>query len=173
MALGGLFADHWPFLAAAGLLVAVGVWDDVFGVSPLVRFMVQSLAVLIFAVAGGVYLADLGEILPVVGVLSLGWMAIPFTVFAGVGAINAFNLSDGVDGLCGTLALVALAGLGVAAGMAGKTSELMLTVALIGGVARNVGFVKSLEEDLETELLIPEEPEYVGALGAALVATDQ
>ena len=44
-------------------------------------------------------------------------------------------------------------------------------VALVGGVARNVGFVDSMKRDLETELLIPEDPEYVGALGAALGAT--
>lgn len=136
--LGDLFVDHWPFLAAASLLVTVGVWDDVSGVSPPVRLTVQSLAILIIATFGGVYLADLGNILPGVGVFSLGWMAIPVTVFAGVGAINAFNLSDGVDGVCGTLALVALAGLGVAAGMAGKTSELLLIATLIGGV---VGFL--------------------------------
>jgi len=46
-------------------------------------------------------------------------------------------------------------------------------IALIGGVARNVGFVKSLEEDLETTVLIPDEPEFVGALGAALAAADE
>ena len=46
-------------------------------------------------------------------------------------------------------------------------------IALIGGVARNIGFVKSLQEDLQTTVLIPEEPEFVGALGAALVATDE
>ncbi len=46
-------------------------------------------------------------------------------------------------------------------------------IALIGGVAKNIGFVKSLEEDLETTVLIPEEPEFVGALGAALIATDE
>jgi benzoyl-CoA reductase subunit D len=46
-------------------------------------------------------------------------------------------------------------------------------IALIGGVAYNVGFVKSLEEDLETKLLIPERPEFVGALGAALVAAER
>jgi predicted CoA-substrate-specific enzyme activase len=43
-------------------------------------------------------------------------------------------------------------------------------VVLIGGVARNVGFVESLNRDLETEVRLPEEPEFVGALGAALVA---
>jgi benzoyl-CoA reductase subunit D len=43
-------------------------------------------------------------------------------------------------------------------------------IALIGGVAYNIGFVKSLEDDLKTKVLIPERPEFVGALGAALVA---
>ncbi len=45
-------------------------------------------------------------------------------------------------------------------------------IALIGGVARNVGFVKSLNEDLETEVIIPDAPEFIGALGAAAIATD-
>lgn len=43
-------------------------------------------------------------------------------------------------------------------------------VALIGGVARNPGFVDSLQRDLELEVLIPEDPEYISALGAALLA---
>ncbi|MDH5623761.1 MAG: CoA activase, partial [Candidatus Bathyarchaeota archaeon] len=41
-------------------------------------------------------------------------------------------------------------------------------VVLVGGVAKNVGFVNSLQKILEIELLVPEEPEFVGALGAAL-----
>ena len=110
MAFGGLFQDHAAFLAAATLLVTVGVLDDVYGIAPPVRLAVQAGAMLIIATVGGIYLADLGALVPAVGTLHLGWMAIPFTVFAGVGAINAFNLSDGVDGLCGTLTLVALVG---------------------------------------------------------------
>jgi predicted CoA-substrate-specific enzyme activase len=46
-------------------------------------------------------------------------------------------------------------------------------IALIGGVARNIGFVKSLNEDLQTEVIIPEDPEFVCALGAAVIATDK
>ena len=42
-------------------------------------------------------------------------------------------------------------------------------VVLIGGVARNEGFAQSLKKSLEVDILIPEEPEYVSALGAALV----
>ncbi len=41
-------------------------------------------------------------------------------------------------------------------------------VVLAGGVAKNVGFVDSLEKALEVKLLIPKEPEFIGALGAAL-----
>ena len=46
-------------------------------------------------------------------------------------------------------------------------------VALIGGLARNIGFVKSLEEDLEMKLLIPADPEFAGALGAALIGMNK
>lgn len=41
-------------------------------------------------------------------------------------------------------------------------------VVLVGGVAKNVGFVNSLQRTLGVELLVPEDPEFVGALGAAL-----
>lgn len=41
-------------------------------------------------------------------------------------------------------------------------------IILIGGVARNKGFVDALNRNLELEVIVPEEPEYVSALGAAL-----
>ena len=43
-------------------------------------------------------------------------------------------------------------------------------VVLLGGVAKDVGFVASLKRTLGTDILIPEEPLYAGAVGAALVA---
>lgn len=43
-------------------------------------------------------------------------------------------------------------------------------VVLVGGVAKNVGFVESLNQDLGLKAVVPENPEYVGALGAALAA---
>jgi benzoyl-CoA reductase subunit D len=46
-------------------------------------------------------------------------------------------------------------------------------VALIGGVAYNPGFVDSLTRALECEIIIPQDREYVGALGAALVAVER
>ncbi|KKM60950.1 hypothetical protein LCGC14_1536650 [marine sediment metagenome] len=49
-------------------------------------------------------------------------------------------------------------------------------VVLIGGVAKNIGFVDSMNRNLGFDLLVPKEPvspEYVTALGAALVARDK
>jgi benzoyl-CoA reductase subunit D len=44
-------------------------------------------------------------------------------------------------------------------------------VALVGGIAMNPGFVKCLESALDVQIMLPEEPEYIGALGAAISAT--
>ena len=43
-------------------------------------------------------------------------------------------------------------------------------IVLVGGVAKDAGFVASLKRRLGTEILIPEEPLYAGAVGAALIA---
>ncbi len=45
-------------------------------------------------------------------------------------------------------------------------------LALIGGVARNPGFVEALKRGLQMDVFVPEGPEYVGALGAALAALE-
>jgi len=45
-------------------------------------------------------------------------------------------------------------------------------VVLTGGVAQNEGVVKAISRTLGTRVLVPEEPLYSGALGAALLARD-
>ncbi len=45
-------------------------------------------------------------------------------------------------------------------------------VALIGGMALNPGFVEAMKRGLEMDVYVPEDPEYVGALGAALAAAE-
>jgi predicted CoA-substrate-specific enzyme activase len=45
-------------------------------------------------------------------------------------------------------------------------------VMMSGGVAKNVGVVQVLERLLNTEIIIPPEPQIVGALGAALYALE-
>ncbi len=43
-------------------------------------------------------------------------------------------------------------------------------IILVGGVAKDVGFVASLNRKLGINVMIPEYPEYAGALGAAIIA---
>ncbi len=45
-------------------------------------------------------------------------------------------------------------------------------VMVIGGVALNPGFIEGMKRGLEMEVFVPEEPEYVGAIGAALAAAE-
>lgn len=46
-------------------------------------------------------------------------------------------------------------------------------IAMSGGVAKSIGVVKALEKRLGVKLLVPEEPQIIGALGAALIAHDR
>lgn len=43
-------------------------------------------------------------------------------------------------------------------------------VVMIGGMAKNVGFVDSLKKNLELDVKVPEDADYMGALGAAEAA---
>jgi len=45
-------------------------------------------------------------------------------------------------------------------------------VVLIGGVALNRGFLPPLKKELNTDIIVPEYPEYVSALGAAILASE-
>jgi len=68
---------------------------------------------------------------------------------------------------------------GIHRAMAAKTLNLVERVgfepdcALIGGGAKDIGLVKSIEESLELSLLVPEQPQIVAALGAALIAREK
>lgn len=49
-------------------------------------------------------------------------------------------------------------------------------ISLIGGMAKNIGFVDAMNRNLGFDLLVPKDvvaPEYVSALGAALIAQDK
>jgi len=46
-------------------------------------------------------------------------------------------------------------------------------IVMTGGVARNQGVVRALEKRFKTEIVVPEMPQHMGALGAALIAADR
>ena len=54
----------------------------------------------------------------------------------------------------------------------GKRGKLEREFMMTGGVARNIGVVRAVEEKIDAEVIVPEEPDICGALGAALIASE-
>jgi len=45
-------------------------------------------------------------------------------------------------------------------------------VVMVGGMAKNAGFVDALKKNIKTDVIVPEDPDYMGALGAAEAAAE-
>ncbi len=54
-----------------------------------------------------------------------------------------------------------------------KRVGLVSPVAMAGGVAKNIGVVRAIEEEIGESLVVPPEPQIVGALGAAILAMEE
>jgi len=109
-----LFTFH--LIIAAGMVVLVGLLDDLFQLTALWRFSVQIVASLVVIYFTDTQLNTFGYLLFPAWDLQLGIFTIPVTVFGVVGVINALNMADGIDGLAAmtffspVLVMVLLAG---------------------------------------------------------------
>jgi UDP-GlcNAc:undecaprenyl-phosphate GlcNAc-1-phosphate transferase len=93
------------FLGASAILIFVGVLDDLKELSAKARFMAQIAAAVLMAVWSHNIIHSFGDLL-FFGEINLGYFAIPVTVFAAVGTINAVNMMDGIDGLLGSMSFI-------------------------------------------------------------------
>jgi UDP-GlcNAc:undecaprenyl-phosphate GlcNAc-1-phosphate transferase len=100
-------SQAWAFYLAGGLLILVGVVDDVKDLPWRVRVGAQVLAALGMVFLGGVSVQQLSDVFGVKD-FALGLLSIPVTVFVVVGVVNALNMADGIDGLAGGQALVSV-----------------------------------------------------------------
>jgi UDP-GlcNAc:undecaprenyl-phosphate GlcNAc-1-phosphate transferase len=122
------------FSAAASLLVVVGLYDDMRDLRWQWRILAQAIAALIIIYWGGVRVEQLGPLFGM-GEMSLGYLSVPFTIFATIGLINAMNMIDGADGMAGLLGLAALLMLTAAAMYAGNVALAQRLSVLCGGLA--------------------------------------
>ncbi|MEQ8313734.1 MAG: hypothetical protein RL839_01945 [Gammaproteobacteria bacterium] len=104
-----------PLLSLSALIVFIGVIDDIKDLRVIVRMTGHTLVAIAMAIVAGIQLESFGNIL-LGEEIALNSFALPVTVFATVGVINAINMSDGIDGLSGTLVVVALICIGIVAG---------------------------------------------------------
>lgn len=96
-----LMLREWQFsllvmLMAMGALLVVGILDDKFGLPVWFRFVVEILAVLGMIAFNGNMIDNFHGLFGIYGIPF--YVALPLSVFVGVGIINAINLIDGVDG---------------------------------------------------------------------------
>ena len=98
------------------------------------RFVAQIIASLIMIYGAGVVITDIGAVSFSGNVVYLGWLSVPFTVFATLGIINALNMCDGLDGLSGSLAFISLVGLFIGAISGQMNSNVILLTFLGAGV---------------------------------------
>lgn len=79
------------------IMLYIGTIDDILSLSPYLRFLIEIIVILALIYCNNYSLNDFH------GLWGIGnipqWVAVPLTVFACVGIINAINLIDGVNGL--------------------------------------------------------------------------
>lgn len=99
----------WTIYFALGLFIiyAIGLIDDVFGVSAKKKFLVQIFVSSLPPIAW-LYINNFYGFLGIEQVSF--WVGAPLTVFILVFIMNAINLIDGIDGLSAGLSLIALVG---------------------------------------------------------------
>lgn len=131
--------DWKTLVVAAGIMTAVGIYDDLRRCSPFTRFFFQISAALLMTSAGGLTVSRLGDLFGL-GIVILEASAVFFTIFCVVGVINALNMSDGLDGLAGGLALVATSWL-IVLSMANPLQDQANFVALVTLAAVIIGFL--------------------------------
>ncbi|MBE0622358.1 MAG: undecaprenyl/decaprenyl-phosphate alpha-N-acetylglucosaminyl 1-phosphate transferase [Burkholderiales bacterium] len=138
-ALLGGFATlaHPAFWVGLFMIAVTGALDDKFDLGPYIKFAAQIAAALLMIYWGGRLLHDLGRLVSE-ETLTLGRFAVPLTVFAVIGVVNAVNLCDGADGLAG--GLVFIAAFWIALISAGSGHAGTLALALLGCIAAFLAF---------------------------------
>jgi UDP-GlcNAc:undecaprenyl-phosphate/decaprenyl-phosphate GlcNAc-1-phosphate transferase len=126
-----------PVLLGGAAVMLIGLLDDIRGVPPWAKLLVQALAALYLYYCG--FRIDAVSN-PIGGqTVSLGVFALPLTVIWFVGMSNAFNLIDGLDGLAAGIGLFSTTTLFIAA-VVNERWEIVLLSAALGGAL--LGFLR-------------------------------
>jgi UDP-GlcNAc:undecaprenyl-phosphate GlcNAc-1-phosphate transferase len=120
----------------ACLIFCLGIYDDLRGAGPYLKFAVQAIAAAMLF-AGGMRVLDVPLIF---GSYSLPWfVGLPLTVLWVVAVTNAFNLIDGLDGLAAGSALFSTMVFFVCTLVNRSWLEALMSVTLAGAI---LGFLR-------------------------------
>ncbi len=118
-------------LIGCTIIVFLGVFDDVKGLSPKKKLAGQTLAAVV-VVLFGIKVSFLTN--PFADVVGLGILTIPVTILWIVGVTNAVNLIDGLDGLAAGTSGIAAVTIAIIAGMEGHFTVVLLSATLVGAI---------------------------------------
>lgn len=113
-------------------IAAVGLWDDIIGLTYKYKLLVQLFVALLLVLPAG-RIVNLEGIFGIYAIPD--WMSTPLTVLIVMVVINAFNLIDGMDGLCSGLSIVTLLTLTVLLVHSGNPMLALLSASTVGVVA--------------------------------------
>ncbi len=125
---GGYFIG---VIAAAILMAAISLLDDILDISFLIKLATQLIAA-VAAVASGLWMHVLA--LPYYGTVDIGWLGVPLTIFFLLFVTNAMNFIDGLNGLAAGVTLFACLFLAGIAGVYGGFFVYTASLLLAGGV---------------------------------------
>lgn len=121
-----------PIMCALGLMLYVGALDDILGLTPRSRLLIEILAVVGVIYGRGMCMDSFGGMW---GISHFSWwLAVPFTVFAGVGIINAINMIDGVNGLSSGMCMTCSLFFGIAFALRGDLLNASLAMTMVGAL---------------------------------------
>ncbi len=113
-------------------MLYTGTMDDILSLSPGLRFVIEIVVVLLLIFVGGYCIDDFH------GLWNIGrfsyWCAVPLTVVAAVGIINAINLVDGVNGLSSGYCIMAYLIFGTLFFLAGEAPMTILAAVSVGAL---------------------------------------
>lgn len=121
------------YLASTLVLIAFGLADDRWDISPLWKLSGQSIAAAIIIFVGGVRIVTLGSLVPA-GLTIPSWILTALTLITIIGVTNAINLADGLDGLAGGMSLLCIAEIGLMAWQEEDMIIGLIAVALCGSI---------------------------------------
>ncbi len=126
------YANLFGIFLAMGVMLYIGTMDDLMGLSPNLRFLVEILVVTMLIYVNRCQIDDFHGLF---GVHSISmWFAVPLTVFAAVGIINSINLIDGVNGLSSGYCVMACLIFGVFFYQVGEVSMVILAAISAGAL---------------------------------------
>lgn len=117
------------YMAGSIMLFAVGLYDDIYGTTYKVKFMIQVIAASLLCISG-LWIADFAHVFAIDRVPF--WVGMPITILLVVYVTNAMNLIDGIDGLASGLSIIALSVIAILYIVNHELVWSMLSVAFLG-----------------------------------------